>query len=607
MNITTITQNINNLYNKFFFSINNYIDSLLLEINIFSILLLFTISLVILTSGSYFKNIKESGILNIILFTLGLLFFILLLKFNSIILEKKYEEIYFKININNWNNLPIDFSLKIDGLSYFFMLLVVGIGFASNIYTLNYFKHEKNTELFILQLNWFIISMLILVTANSLFSLIVGWELIGLTSFLLINFWNTRKGTTKSAFKAFTANKLSDFFLFIAIIIIWNQYHISNITTLNYEILTNPLPYNNNLLWSGIFFILCASLKSAQIIGHIWLPDSMEAPVPASALIHSATLVSAGIYLLLRFKLLFEITNLTTVIIYLGSITAAYGGITSAAQTDMKKLLAYSTISHCGFLFVCCALGHDQVTIIYLYLHGIFKAMTFFCAGSFIRVANSQDTRQMGILGKILPIDSIYLIISICNLAGLPFSFGYLYKQVFFNTLVLENTPILCVGFLFIGMLCSLIYTYRLVYYSIFDFNKNTNLDYIIDLQQVNEQNNNNWSLTTYTQILAFNILLLFTVICYILFSQILLNSLITLDHYPIIINVMPSLTTHVKLIYINYYEFFYSAYIFVILIISLIVYRSEFTFYKNTHFILTIVITCLFFTILLKLKYLIF
>ena len=210
----------------------------------------------------------------------------------------------------------------------------------------------------------------------------------------------------------------------------------------------------------------------------------MEAPVPASALIHSATLVSAGIYLLLRFTPLVILNNLQILAIIVGSVTAAYGGLISAAQTDMKKLLAYSTISHCGFLFIAVGTEIYTTVIIYLFLHGLFKALTFFCAGSFIRVAGSQDTRQMGALNRILPVDTIFLIICAFNLGGLPFSLGYLYKNVLISSLLTTNITPIVMGFSSIGLLTSVLYVYRLVYYSAFDTAKEMFAHLIYELQQ---------------------------------------------------------------------------------------------------------------------------
>jgi NADH-quinone oxidoreductase subunit L len=237
--------------------------------------------------------------------------------------------------------------------------------------------------------------------------------------------------------------------------------------------------------FSAIYCLLgCAMFKSAQLFGHLWLPDSMEAPVPASALIHSATLVSAGIYLLLRFTCLVNLSTLQLVIITLGSLTAAYGGLVSASQTDMKKLLAYSTISHCGFLFVTIGTQVYAASIVYLFMHGLFKASTFFCAGSFIRVSGSQDTRNMGCLSRVLPVDTSFLIICAFNLGGLPFSFGYLYKAALINALLTCSNSFLVMGFCIIGLLCSVIYVYRLVYYSAFDTAKEFFPNIIYELQQ---------------------------------------------------------------------------------------------------------------------------
>jgi NADH-quinone oxidoreductase subunit L len=168
----------------------------------------------------------------------------------------------------------------------------------------------------------------------------------------------------------------------------------------------------------------------------------------------------------------------------IGSVTAAYGGVISASQTDMKKLLAYSTISHCGFLFVLVGTQVYVAAIIYLFLHGLFKALTFFCAGSFIRVAGSQDTRMMGGLSRILPVDTILLLICAFNLGGLPFSLGYMYKSILIASVLNYNYTYLVLGFITIGLLTSLIYVYRIVNYSAFDVVKESFIPLLYELQQ---------------------------------------------------------------------------------------------------------------------------
>lgn len=195
----------------------------------------------------------------------------------------------------------------------------------------------------------------------------------------------------------------------------------------------------------------------------------MEAPVPASSLIHSATLVSAGIFLLLRFNTLIFFVNYQNFIISIGALTAAYGGLVAAAQTDVKKLLAYSTMSHCGFLFVLTGLGDSYITIIYLFLHGLFKASTFFCVGSFIRVYGTQDTRLMGGANRLLWGDTLLLFICSSNLCGLPLTIGFIYKYYFFKILFVSNIGFIELGLFYLALLSSLLYFYRLIYYSVFD------------------------------------------------------------------------------------------------------------------------------------------
>jgi len=211
------------------------------------------------------------------------------------------------------------------------------IGLATNIYIINYFKMEERGEEFVLLINWFIFSMIFLVFGNNFFTLILGWELIGLTSFLLINFWRFKVGTLSCSFKAFVFNKVSDVFLMISFAILWNAYKANDLDVLFLMIKQHPGKNINSLFYSGLFMIISCGIKSAQICGHLWLPDSMEAPIPASSLIHSATLVSAGIYLVLKFHLIFYYANLYNFIFFIGAITGFYGGVVASAQTDIKK------------------------------------------------------------------------------------------------------------------------------------------------------------------------------------------------------------------------------------------------------------------------------
>jgi NADH:ubiquinone oxidoreductase subunit 5 (subunit L)/multisubunit Na+/H+ antiporter MnhA subunit len=252
----------------------------------------------------------------------------------------------------------------------------------------------------------------------------------------------------------------------------------------------------------------------------------MEAPVPASSLIHSATLVSAGIYLILKFQSLFIYTNLLHIIFFIGSVTACYGGVVASSQSDMKKLLAYSTISHCGFIFASISLNNILVTVVYLYLHGLFKALTFFTAGSIIKYNGSQDMRLMG-MQKNQIFNCISLIIASTNLGGLPFTFGYLYKLLFLNYIIIQPISIFSYGFLIVGMVCSVIYVFKIVYYSCFDIRKGY-LQVITLLLQ-----NNMISLkehifsSSFFKMIAFSIVYIFSILFYFIIKMYILKNYI--------------------------------------------------------------------------------
>ena len=400
---------------------------------------------------------------------------------------------WFKINLTDW----VYFDLYCDSLSIGYSFLTVTIALSVIPYTFSYFRYEPSVDKLIILINSFVFSMLILVNSGNLVVLFLGWELIGLTSFLLINFWNTRVATLKSAFKAFTFNKFSDVSLLIAIFLIFNEFGSISILVFKENIIFNLVTYWH--LWylkiSVIelitFFILIASfIKSAQFGFHLWLPDSMEAPVPASALIHSATLVSAGVFLLLRFHILIEINFYTYIIIQVwGALTAFYGGFCAMFQSDIKRLLAYSTISHCGFLMVCTTFENFEITILYLFIHGFFKALSFLCVGNILRISrNYQDFRKMGNFFKYLPFEFFTLVVCLINLCGLPFTFGFFSKHLIF--LGFKNYffyTFLILSFYFFAALFGIVYCYRLVFNVFFDFKKGPRALYkhlnIIDLK----------------------------------------------------------------------------------------------------------------------------
>lgn len=388
------------------------------------------------------------------------------------------------LNLFRWFSLPgaftVSFEVLIDKLSITYTCLVLSIGLCVLVYTFSYFRYEPHVERLFLFINLFMISMCILVLGGNLFVLFLGWELIGLTSFFLINFWSTKISTLKSAFKAFVFNKISDLGLLIFIMLNLLSFGDVNILTLN-NLYFNIIDYTVNVLGIHIsyleilsfFIMLSAFIKSAQFGFHIWLPDSMEAPVPASALIHSATLVSAGVFLLLRFSFLIELTTSTLYwILIISSITASLGGIGACFQSDAKRILAYSTISHCGFLVFLSCCFNLEVVLLYLCVHGFFKALVFMCVGNIIRFSrNYQDFRFMGGFSKFLPFETSLTLVGLLNLGGLPFSFGFFIKHYTLITLF-DYTNFFIKLNLLIGMFSGLIYSYRLYYYVFFDSKK---------------------------------------------------------------------------------------------------------------------------------------
>ena len=503
-------------------------------------------------SWLFFSYLGAYGIYKLNLFTLFLFWSSLLFYIKPIFVGQKI----FEIKICNWVflglNVRVDYYFLIDTISYSFILLTTSIALFVFVYAFSYFKYEPLVDRFLLFILSFVVSMLFLVSSGNTIMLFLGWELIGFTSFCLINFWTTKTATLKSAFKAFTFNKVSDFFLFMFLLVSFNIYYTFDILSLNNQIFANNqyvvyfFGYQvNSSELLALFLVGAAFIKSAQLGGHVWLPDSMEAPVPASSLIHSATLVSAGVYLILRFNFIFDSTEFIKVIIpVVGSLTAAYGGVCAIAQSDIKKTLAYSTISHCGFLMVLCSTEMNEFTILYLYVHGFFKAGVFMCVGNVLRITRGyQDTRRMGGLLKYLPFEYYCATIGLLNLAGLPFTFGffikhlllislgdniYMYYIVIFNSLV--------------GAFAGIFYSYKLIFYTFNDIKKGDKVVYVtLNKQLYNSYMYTNASLASVLSILflfLFAYILIFYLLQCFLYANFLfsdcVNTTITTNYFSI-------------------------------------------------------------------------
>jgi len=281
--------------------------------------------------------------------------------------------------------------------------------------------------------------MLILITANNFLQMFVGWEGVGLSSYLLINFWFTRIQANKAAIKAMLVNRVGDFAILLAI---FSIYFIFN--TLDYEVIFTLVPLVLNysvvigFLKLPLLDLICILLfigamgKSAQLGLHTWLPDAMEGPTPVSALIHAATMVTAGVFLLARCSFIFEFSPVAlNFVTFIGSLTAFFAATTGLFQNDMKKVIAYSTCSQLGYMIFSCGLSSYEVGVFHLSNHAFFKALLFLGAGSVIHAVNDeQDMRKLGGLQKLLPFSYAIMLIGSLALMGFPFLTGFYSKDI---------------------------------------------------------------------------------------------------------------------------------------------------------------------------------
>ena len=365
----------------------------------------------------------------------------------------------------------VSLTFYIDFISINFAALIFFITFVTILYVVNYFKHEPELTKLMYLLLLFSLSMVGVVLASNSVLFFFFWEMIGISSFLLINFFHLRISVNFSAYKAFIFNKISDGFVLFYIIYKETSF-IDDITLYTGDF------YVDKPVVGVLCLVIAGSCKSAQLGLHVWLPESMEAPVPASALIHSATLVSAGVYLLLRIHDALVMQTYLLSFLYLWySLTALYGGFVAAYQVDLKKLLAYSTISHCGFLCISALSGNIHATIIYLFLHGFFKAASFMLVGFFINCFCTQDLRYISQPQNLMPIETALFIGSLINLAALPGSIGFAFKSIFIYNISWKSLNIFIIFLNMMACLSGLSYVIQVVSFLFVPFYRQLNYD----------------------------------------------------------------------------------------------------------------------------------
>jgi len=327
----------------------------------------------------------------------------------------------------------VDFSFYLDQLSLVMMLVVTGVGFLIHIYSVGYMWDDNGYYRFMAYLNLFMFFMLTLVLARNYLMMFIGWEGVGLASYLLIGFWFTKDSAASAGKKAFIVNRIGDFGFLIALFLLIKHFGTLDFPALFANIQPlSPETAGAGLLTSiGILLMVGACGKSAQIPLYVWLPDAMEGPTPVSALIHAATMVTAGVYMVARSHVIFErAPSALTVVAIIGALTALFAATIGIAQTDIKKVLAYSTVSQLGYMFMACGVGAFSVGIFHLMTHAFFKGLLFLAAGSVIHgIGGEQDMRKMGGLRSYMPWTFAVMGIATLAIAGIPPLAGFWSKD----------------------------------------------------------------------------------------------------------------------------------------------------------------------------------
>ena len=324
-------------------------------------------------------------------------------------------------------------SFQADALTAVMLLVITGIGFLIHLYSTGYMAHDEGEARYFAYLNLFVFFMSVLVLADNLLLLFVGWEGVGLCSFLLIGFWYEDHVNTSAGNKAFIVNRIGDFGFLLGMLLLFWEMNRLGVPSLDVAALKDAaarIPPDSVVLITLLFFI-GATGKSAQIPLYVWLPDAMQGPTPVSALIHAATMVTAGVYLTARLNFLFALAPWTlSLIAIVGAATALLAGTIAVAQTDIKRVLAYSTVSQLGYMFLAAGVGAFSAGVFHLFTHAFFKACLFLGAGSVMHaMSGEQDMRKMGGLRRRLPVTYWTYLIAALALAGIPPTAGFFSKD----------------------------------------------------------------------------------------------------------------------------------------------------------------------------------
>ncbi len=380
--------------------------------------------------------------------------------------QRVYESVLFM-----WiqaGSFTAEAALQVDPLSAVFMMIVTGVGFLIHVYSVGYMGHEAGYPRYFAYLNLFMFSMLLLVLGANFLLMFIGWEGVGLCSYLLIGYYYEKQSASDAGKKAFVMNRIGDFGFLLAIMWIFWTFGSIDYTTV-FPSAHEKLVFGGAVV-TGITLLLFlgATGKSAQIPLYTWLPDAMEGPTPVSALIHAATMVTAGVYMVARCNALFNLAPATMMAVALiGAVTAIFAATMGLYQFDIKRVLAYSTVSQLGYMFLACGVGAYVAAVFHVMTHAFFKACLFLGSGSVIHgMSGEQDMRQMGGLGKKMPLTHATFLISTLAIAGIPPLAGFFSKDEILLSAFLGHTPghLVYWGLATIAAAVTAFYMFRLYY-----------------------------------------------------------------------------------------------------------------------------------------------
>ena len=470
-------------------------------------------------SGLFGRKIGYEGVK---IFSCILMFITLILSINSFIEVVLFDSLIY-IKLWSWFNLGMLYNpvtIQFDHMVSSMLILVTSVSFFVHLFSTSYMNGDPHLPRFMSYLSLFTFFMIILVTSNNLIQLFIGWEGVGLCSYLLIGFWYTRIQANKSAIKAMIINKVGDIGLLLAIVLVWVE-----VGSLDYDSIFSYSFFITKDNWTldliSLLLLIGVIGKSAQIGLHTWLPDAMEGPTPVSALIHAATMVTAGVFLIIRMSPFFELTpTILIVIVFVGSITAFFSSTVGLTQNDLKKVIAYSTCSQLGYMVMICGFSQYNTGLFHLVNHGFFKALLFLSAGSIIHALNDeQDFRKMGSMNIITPFTYSCIVIGSLSLMGLPFLTGFYSKDLIIELVYGEHYLRFALWLGVLSAFLTAFYSFRLANFTFFN-NPQSNIS------SFNKSHEGDWNLRW-----PLILLLFFSIII-----GFVLQSTILKDELPIVI-----------------------------------------------------------------------